>query len=247
MLWHVNQTAQTWAIVAATVGAAFLGAIVAYAGAAHQQRKQADRDAQIRQEQAAREARIQLVQGVAEILAAAQDVLTGVQALRQAHARRTTFRYYLRIAVMLWHDYPVPAKWSDLADLSRLRPLLATGLEADRFQLDEARMIALDAATILAPKLNRYYAIVALLTLGQDEQIADAVRELTPKIVALSQSFGARQRQVAHLTSELQQATEHFRDIADTRLGNARPPTTTPAGANLPGDRPASTSSAPQK
>jgi hypothetical protein len=41
--------------------------------------------------------------------------------------------------------------------LSRLLPLLATGFDAYRYQLDEARMITLNAATISALKLNRYY------------------------------------------------------------------------------------------
>lgn len=216
----MTQTEQTWAIVAATLGAAFLGAIVAYVGAARQQRKQAERDEQIRQAQAEQEARLRLEQGIAELLAAAQDVLIGVEALRQAYTRRTTSRYYLRIAAMFLRDYPVPEKWSDLADLSRLRPLLATALEADRYQLDESRATALDSATILAPRLNRYFAVVALLTLGQDERIAEAVRDLTPKVVALSQSFGARKREIARLTSELQKAMEDFRGLADEYLGN---------------------------
>jgi hypothetical protein len=68
-----------WLTVAATVGAAFLGAIVAYMGAAHQQHRQAGQDARVRREQERREDRLRLENGIAEILSAAQDVLTGVQ------------------------------------------------------------------------------------------------------------------------------------------------------------------------
>lgn len=50
-------------------------------------------------------------------------------------------------------------------------------------------MIALDAATILGPKLNRYLATAALLTLREDKVIADAVRAVTPKLTVLTESF----------------------------------------------------------
>jgi hypothetical protein len=86
----VHLTPDTWAVVASTVGAAFLGAIVAYIGSARQQRKQAERDAQVRREQAAHDARIRLEAALAELLAAAQDVLIGVRTIRQAHERRTS-------------------------------------------------------------------------------------------------------------------------------------------------------------
>jgi hypothetical protein len=217
----VSQTAQTWLIVAATLGAAILGGVLAYIAAAHQQRKQAERDAEGRREQYRRADRMRLEHGVAEILAAAQDILLGVQTLRQALARRTTLKYYLRIAAMLLRDSPVPEKWGDLADPAKLRPLLATALEADRYQLDESRMIAMDAASMLGPKLNRYFAVVALLTLGQDQQISVAICELTPKVVAMTQSFGARKRETVRLASELQTAMERFREVADEYLGNA--------------------------
>lgn len=54
----VHLTADTRAVVTATLTAAFLGAIVAYIGSARQQRKQAQRDAQVQREQAAHDARI---------------------------------------------------------------------------------------------------------------------------------------------------------------------------------------------
>jgi membrane protein YqaA with SNARE-associated domain len=85
----VHLTADTWAVVAATLAAAFLGAIVAYIGSARQQRKQAERDVQARREQAAYNARIRLEAALAELLAVAQDVLIGVRAFREAHERRT--------------------------------------------------------------------------------------------------------------------------------------------------------------
>jgi hypothetical protein len=101
------------------------------------------------------DARVRQENALAELLAAAQDLVIGTQAIRQAHERRTKPRYYLRLAAMFMRDYPVPGTWRDLADLSRLRPLMATALEADRYQLDESRTIALDLATVVAAKVSQ--------------------------------------------------------------------------------------------
>lgn len=151
----VNSAQQTWAIVGATLGAALLGVIVGSIGSAYLQRRQAQRDARIR-----------LGGELAELLAAAQDLMIGVRVIRHVHERRTMSRFYLRLIAMFMRDYPVPSTWSDVADLSRLRPLLATAIEADRYQLDEARTVALDLATVVATKGNRYLTAAALLTLG---------------------------------------------------------------------------------
>lgn len=205
----MNATQQTWAIVGATLGAALLGVIVGFIGTAYLQRRQTDRDARNRLEGA-----------LAELLAAAQDLMIGVRAIRHAHERRTKPRFYLRLGGMILRDYPAPDTWRDLTDPSRLRALLATALEADRYQLDEARTIALDLATVVATKGNRYLAVAALITLGQDVEITAAVRELTPKVTALMEGIGARKREYERLNDELQKALEDFRDVADKRLGN---------------------------
>jgi len=206
----VSQTAQTWALVGATVGAALLGVIVGFIGTAHLQRRQARADARVRLERA-----------LAELLAAAQDVMIGIRAIRLAHERRTKSRFYLRVGGMLLRDLPALSTWRDLVELSSLKALLGATLEADRYQLDEARTIALDLSTVVAAKANRYWAVVALITLGQDKEITAAVRELTPKVTALMEGAGARQREYERLNSEMEKALEDFRDLADKRLGNA--------------------------
>lgn len=216
----VHLTADTWAVVAATLAAAFLGAIVAYIGSARQQRKQAERDLQARHEQAAHDARIRLEAAFAELLAAAQDVLIGVRAFREAHERRTKPRYYLRILAVLWHAIPRLTTWGDLIDYPALRSALGALLELERETTEGQRMVAIDVANVVTPKLNRYFAVAALLTLGENTKVADAARQLTPKVTALAEGAGTKKREFEPLSTEMQQALEHFRDIADKCLGN---------------------------
>jgi hypothetical protein len=207
----VNSTEQTWAIVGATVGAALLGVIIGFIGTAYLQGRQAKKDARNRLEGA-----------LAELLAAAQDLMIGVRAIRHAHERRTKARFYLRLGGMILRDFPAVSTSKDLVELPSLKAFLATVLEADRYQLDEARTVALDIATVVAAKANRYLAVVALITLGQDKEITAAVRELTPKVTALMEGIGARKREYERLNNELQKAMEDFRDLADKHLGNIR-------------------------
>src|SRR5262249_14273139 len=142
----VHLTADTWAVVAATLAAAFLGALVAYIGSTRQQRKQAKQDVQARREQAARDARIRLETALAELLAAAHDVLIGIRAFREAHQRRTMPRYYLRVLAVLWHAIPSLTTFRDLIDYPALRPALGALLELERENTEAQRMVAIDVA-----------------------------------------------------------------------------------------------------
>ena len=83
-------------------------------------------------------------------------------------------------------------------------------------------MVMIDTANMVAPKLNRYFAVAVLLTLGEDKQVADAVRQLTPKVTALAERAGTQKRDFERLSMEMQKALEHFRNVADKRLGNVR-------------------------
>ncbi len=218
----VHLTADTWAVVAATLAAAFLGAIVAYIGSARQQRKQTERDVQARREQAAHDARVRLEAAFAELLAAAQDVLIGVRAFREAHERRTKPRYYLRILAVLWHAIPSLTTWHDLIDYPALRSALGALLELERETTESQRMVAIDVANVVTPKLNRYFAVAALLTLGENTKVAEAARQLTPKVTALAEGVGTKKHDFERLSTEIQQALEHLRRIADQCLGNIK-------------------------
>jgi hypothetical protein len=203
----MSQTAQTLALVGATLGAV----VITFLGTAFLQHLQSRRGA-----------RQQLAAGIAELLAAAQDVRLGVAAIRFAHERRTKPRFYLRLVAMLVRDYPAPETWRDVLDLARIRPWLATALEADRYQLDESRTLAVDFATIVTTRANRYLTASALITLSDNKQIADAVRKLTAKVIEVMDAIGARKAEFERLDGELQKAMEDFRAVADRRLGNSR-------------------------
>lgn len=109
-----------------------------------------------------------------------------------------------------------------LKEWETMRSIVSSLMGLERVGLDDDRMIALDAATVLSPKLNRYFAVVALLTLGEDKVIADGVRELTPKVTAISEKVAARKHNFGQLESDLQKAVEEFRALADKHLGNVK-------------------------
>ncbi len=148
--------------------------------------------------------------------------MIGVQAIRQAHQRRTLPRYYFRAIAGLFLAVPELTSLRVLGELDTLKSLTRTALDLDRNQMDVTRMITLDTATVVAAKGNRYLAVAALLTLGQDKEITAAVRALTSKVTGLMEGIGARKREFERLRNELQEAMEDFRDLADKRLGNVR-------------------------
>jgi hypothetical protein len=172
--------------------------------------------------QANREARHRLEAGTAELLTAAVDILLGARALRVAHGRRTKLSYYFRVAGELMAALPEMTSVQVLREWETMRPALSTLMRLERAGLEDDRTIALDTATVLSPKLTRYFAAVALLTLGDDKVIADGVRKLTPKVTAISEGVAAPKRKFRRLESDLQKATEEFRALADKHLGNVK-------------------------
>lgn len=169
--------------------------------------------------QSGRETRHELEAGIAELLAAAQDVLAGARALRQAHQSRTKYKYYLRVAASSWHAVPGPLKtWRELVGYPVLSSVLGAFLGLDREGTEAERMIALDAASLLGPKINRYFAALALLTLGQDAEIKAATRQLTSKLAALTEDITVGKPQFERLCAALEEAMGDFRDAADQRL-----------------------------
>jgi hypothetical protein len=203
----VSQTYQTLLLA----GTPLLAVIITFIGTSYQQRQQERRSAKDTQDRA-----------ISELLSAALDLLSGVRAIRAAHARRTTPRYYLRAAAVLMRAVPELTSLRVLTELETIKSLTGSALELDRDQMDQSRMIALDAAAMVFPKMNRYFAVAALLTLGDDTQIAEAVRELTPKLSAVLDATGARQRKFDSTARDLEKAMKDFRTEADKRRTKKR-------------------------
>jgi hypothetical protein len=64
---------------------------------------------------------------------------------------------------------------------------------------------------VVAAKANRYLAVAALITLGEDREIADAVRKLTAKVTAVMEAISARNRDFERLSIERRRLLRLYR------------------------------------
>jgi hypothetical protein len=174
-----------------------------------------------RERRAARQLRDQ---AIAELLTSTVDLISGIQAIRAAYyVKQATWRHYVRLSAtilaaagsVLGSDGKLSAEI--LRDWHRLAPGFDRILAADRELDEKQRVAALDLTTVLLPRTVRFYAAVAVLTLGPDKMIAGAVREFTPKVAALTEMIAARQRQYDQARSTANRALETFRAAADRR------------------------------
>lgn len=193
-------------------GLALSGVVITLAGNTYRDR--------LKERRAGRQARDQ---AIAELLAAVVELVTGVQAIRAAYEGRTTARARIRIAAGMWAAVSAifvgqeEFAWSALTDWRKTAPLMERLLAMDRDQNEQQRTMALDMAAVLLPRASRFYAAVAILTLGPDKRIADAVRDLTPAVGALTEAIAAKQRKYDRARSRAQKALGRFRTIADQR------------------------------
>ncbi len=70
---------------------------------------------------------------------------------------------------------------------------------------------------MLLPRTVRFYSAVAVLTLGSDKQIANAVRDLTPAVGRLMEVIGAKARTYERARARAEKALGRFRAVADQR------------------------------
>ena len=206
-----NVTGLELAIIPA--GAALVGVVLGTFGNAYLDRRRERRTACRERDQA-----------IAELLTATVDLITGVQAVRAAyHQQHATFRHYIRVSagvlVALGLTMTGAGKfdWRGLLDWHTARPALDRLLTMDRELDDRKRTVALDLATIVAPRTARFYAAVAVLTLGPDIKIANAVRDLTPAVGALLEVIAAEEKKYAQARAGAEKALAAFRTVADQR------------------------------
>lgn len=169
-----------------------------------------------------RAARRQRDQAIAEMLTATADLMSGIQTIRAAYDRsawraqfRTAAAVYTAIGTALGGEESVT--WNTFLDWRKSAPFLERLLAIDRVQNDQQRTIAQDLTAVLLPRTSRFFAAVALLTLGQDQKLAGAVRDLTPAMTELLELIAAKDRKYARARSDAENALGRFRDIADQR------------------------------
>jgi hypothetical protein len=206
-----NVTGLELAIIPA--GAALLGVVLGTVGNAYLDRRR-DRRMACRERDHA----------IAELLTASVDLITGVQAIRAAyHQQHATIRHYIRLSAgllaALGSTMTGAGKfdWTGLLDWHAARPALDRLLAIDRELDDRQRTVALDLTTMVTPRTARFYAAVAVLTLGPDIKIANAVRDLTPAVGALLEVIAAKEKKYARARAQAEKALETFRTVADQR------------------------------
>jgi hypothetical protein len=162
-------------------------------------------------------------QAIAELLTAAADLISGVQAIRAAYDR-SRLRDRIRRAAHIWIAMTAAFAGEDgfitraaLGDLRKRAGLIERLLVLDRDMSGQQRVLALDLATLMLPRTSRFFASVAVLTLGDDREIADAVRAMTPAVTGLLEATAAKDRKYEQARSRAEKALGKFRDVVDQR------------------------------
>jgi hypothetical protein len=96
-------------------------------------------------------------------------------------------------------------------------PAFERVLAEDRQLDDSQRTTALDVATVVGPRTTRFYAAVAVLTLGEDKKIADAVRDLADTVGVFMEVIAAKEKKYAPARERAGKALATFRTVADQR------------------------------
>jgi hypothetical protein len=191
------------ALIAA--GAAVVGFVAAFAGNILIERRRERRTARAARDQA-----------IAEPLVAVVDLMSGIEAVRGAYQGQGGWRHYTRLSAVLLaafgSEFASPAALSldDVLDWRRLAPVFDRILAVDRDLDDRKRLVALDLATVLLPRTVRFYSAVAVLTLGSDKQIANAVRDLTPTVGRLMEVIAAKARTYERARARAEKALGQF-------------------------------------
>ncbi len=195
-----------------TAGAALAGVVIGQFGTYVIER--------LRERRAARNARDQ---AIAELLTAVVDLVTSVQTVRAAYQGQGRWREYTRRAAVILaavgseFGSPKGLTVDQVLDWGRLAPVFDRLLGEIRDMDDRQRLVALDLATLLLPRTQRFYSAVAALTLGKDKKIADAVRRLAPDIAGLLEVIAGRQRTYERARRRAEHALGEFRAAVDRR------------------------------
>jgi hypothetical protein len=163
-----------------------------------------------------------------ELATATVDLLTGVQAIRGAYEGRSGWRFRMRIIAIVYAALTAvfaaagEVSWAALVDWQRAGPLIDRLLTADR-DLDEIqRTTALDMATVLGPRVARFYAAVTALTLGGDDKLSAEVQRLVRAVGNVLDAIVARTKHYARAHAAAERALGDFNTAAGNQRRNGR-------------------------
>lgn len=88
---------------------------------------------------------------------------------------------------------------------------------ADRGLSDQQRALALDLTGLLLPRTSRFFAAVAVLTLGSDQKLAGVTGDLSDAVAAVLEDIADKDRKYTRSRSRAEVALGRFRDAADQR------------------------------
>ncbi|MHB1430634.1 MAG: hypothetical protein ACYCVZ_00740 [Streptosporangiaceae bacterium] len=165
-------------------------------------------------------------QAIAEMLTSVADLLSGIRMIRGAYQHQTRWRHYVRVAgtvlaaigaVLLGQPGSSPTRddWAALLDVRASGPVISRLLELDSALDASLRTLALDLTGILLPRVTRFYSALSVVTLGADDRLADAARDLASDVGDLLENMAASARKFSAAERRAQRALGQFRDAAD--------------------------------
>jgi hypothetical protein len=156
-----------------------------------------------------------------------------VVALTCWYQHQTRWRHYIRETVLTAASIGSMMKIGEtpswkLLDLQRISPSFDRLLAESHALDDRQRTTALDIATIVGPRVTRFYEAAGTLTLGNDDKITDATRALIRAVGALLEVIGEKDKKYIPASERVGQALESFREVVgqERRRGKAARPRT---------------------
>ncbi len=169
-----------------------------------------------------RAARASRDKATAELLTASADLMSCIQTVRSTYDR-SSFRAQIRLAAAVFTALSAGLTGDGELTLDLLRdwrktaPFVERLLVIDRSQNELQRTVGLDLAALLLPRTSRFFAAVVAVTLGPDETLAKAARELAPAVGGVLEVIAARDKKYEQARRRAEAALGRFRDAAEQR------------------------------
>jgi hypothetical protein len=171
-----------------------------------------------------REAKRRSDAAVAELLAAAVDLLSGVQVIQAAYEGRSGWRWRMRTAATVFAALCSAFAGAGEVSLRALLDWRHAGRLIDRLlgedrRLDEAqRVTALDIGGVVVTRTGRFYAALVTVTAGaSDRGLSESASRLAEAVGQLLEVMGGKQRAYHQARARAERALSEFRRAAERR------------------------------